>query len=209
LNDFAGWNQADFDSLTYVYDKYTCTMLRKKMNTFINSIYDKLPQKLRDKLPKKGFGITGDWGWFANRKPPVNVAHYGVALFDDGLRVWVNLEGDAAIEHLRDKISKNKQQLFRILGKLKGYELCVMERKQERPRKWESVDVCIIKTNYLDQEGFEYVCNWLNKRRLEHPRIYVAKRYDPSTTVEKGSQIIDEIVEAMKELEDFYDFASG
>ena len=135
------------------------------------------------------------------------MAHFGVVLTRKGLGVWVNMEHDRTINRFKKNFKSNEEKLLKILQNLKSYRIQLMERIELGPRRWDHLLVQRVSTDHINKETLKSMYNQLEK--LNHSRLFVVGNFEPWEAIDKGKKIIDDVINSMEELKEFYDFANS
>lgn len=118
------------------------------------------------------------------------------------------------MKRLRSNVHSNKARLEEVLEALpEGYVITITDRVPSgRPLDYDYLTVLEQRAEYLRSErdphrkGIDYLMYLLF--RFQYPQFSIRWRFDKDHVVERGTKFVEEVVETIKELHSFVEFAN-
>lgn len=219
---FNGWNKKDFEAFLNIEDdprRELRLRVKEKLRQYLVEVNDLLnKEKLFDDLEPDvgnvGQDYTAIWGVLC--KPPledkVHKPHFSFSISSDEFSMGVLVEGKRPAYKMKKRIESERNRFLKILKNtnLEGFYLLIQKRVPIRPRKYDFLEVArIYLRRDISADDVEYVIKKTGQYELFCIECGKSWKRDWDAEMLNNKSFLEESVEWMKSLQEYYEFALG
>lgn len=216
MSPFTGWNKKDFEAFLNIEldtNKELRLRVKDKFAVYIKALLESA---------KKIMAIEGHESRVGNVKLDsrhiwavigttisniINVPHFNFAIDSDAFSLGIQIEGKKPTYKTLEKIELDMDRVLKMLRDLNGYVFMIKMREEISVQKWKSFDLARINLNKeLATEDVQYIIK--KSRQYKYFEYRIAKIYQRDEKVLHNQSFLDESVNTIKQLKEFYDFVS-
>lgn len=216
IEEFEGFTNRDFDYFLEIEERRR-KIVQIKIRHFLNEVRDGLlkrcpdfphidPRKLRVEIGR--FQKSHCWCFISQEKKRdlPYYAHYTVGIDGLSIDIVVNMETDKSVNKFIQNVQGRKKKVLIMLKELakidKDYELKIWERI---PPLWDWSDVSAFNIDYIDIEVIDQILKVLNTLKHSVVRL-VCPKYSRGNENLYSKEMVDEIIQRVGEMQEFYGF---
>jgi hypothetical protein len=217
IRDFEGFDERDFDYFTD-FSNGRREIVKKKIKYLLKSVKQQLlqrcpdfpnidPRKLQVEIGNFQKGRCWCYVSEARKADLAYEAHYTIGIDSLGVDIVLNMETIKSVGKFLENSLKRKSEFLNLVKALANkdeeYELKIWERVAPL---WYWKSVISFNINHIDNSGADQIFNILKNQKHSVVR-FVCPKYYRGTALLHDKNIVNELVDRIKQMHDLYGFA--